>query len=205
MKKSLKAIVASGTMIAALAVSGSVSAADDTIVEIASGNADFTTLVAALSAADLVGPFDECTDDPTTVFAPTNDAIADALDALGITAAELLADTELLTSILTYHVVAGTVMAADVVELDSATTLEGSDIEIAVVDGGVVLNGTVNVTATDLEACNGVVHVIDAVLLPPSLLPATGFSSTDIALVAGGMMIVGAGLSLGLRRRTVLA
>ena len=68
-----------------------------------------------------------------------------------------------------------------------------------------VLNGSVNVTATDLEACNGVIHVIDAVLLPPSLLPATGFDSTDIALVAGGMMIIGAGLTIGLRRRTVLA
>jgi len=74
-----------------------------------------------------------------------------------------------------------------------------------VVDGGVVLNGSVNVTATDIEACNGVIHVIDAVLLPPSLLPATGFDSTDIALVAGGMMIIGAGLTFGLRRRTVLA
>lgn len=205
MKRTLRAALAATTLVAGLAVGGSVSAADETIVEIAAGNDDFTTLVAALTAANLTGPFDECSDDPTTVFAPTNDAIADALTALGITAADLLGDTELLTSILTYHVVSGTVLAADVVELDSATTLEGSDIDIAVVDGGVVLNGSVNVTATDLEACNGVIHVIDAVLLPPSLLPATGFDSTDIALVAGGMMILGAGLTLGLRRRTVIA
>lgn len=205
MKRSLKAIIASTTIAAGLAFGGTASAADETIVEIASGNDDFSTLVAALTAAGLTGPFDECSDDATTVFAPTNDAIAAALEALGITAADLLGDTELLTSILTYHVVSGAVMAADVVELDSATTLEGSDIAITVVDGGVVLNGSVNVTATDLEACNGVIHVIDAVLLPPSLLPATGFDSTDIALVAGGMMIIGAGLTIGLRRRTVLA
>jgi transforming growth factor-beta-induced protein len=205
MKRTLKAAIVAATALSSLAVAGTASAADETIVEIASSNDDFSTLVAAITAAGLTGPFDECSDDPTTVFAPTNDAIAAALDALGITAADLLGDTELLTSILTYHVVSGAVMAADVVELDSATTLEGSDIAIAVVDGGVVLNGNVNVTATDLEACNGVIHVIDAVLLPPSLLPATGFDSSDIALLAGGLMFLGAGLTFGLRRRTVLA
>lgn len=204
MKRTLRTGIAAVAVAAGLAVSSPAAAtSDQTIVEIASGNSDFSTLVAALTAADLTGPFDACTDAKTTVFAPTNDAIAAALTALGITAADLLANTELLTNILTYHVVSGAVMAEDVVELTSATTLQGSDIEIAVVDGGVVLNDTVNVTATDIEACNGVIHVIDAVLLPPNALPATGVDANTVALLAGGLVLAGAGLTAGMRRRTV--
>jgi LPXTG-motif cell wall-anchored protein len=205
MKRSLRGGLAALTVAAGLAISSPAAAADETIVEIASGNSDFSTLVAALTAAELTGPFDDCSDAKTTVFAPTNAAIAAALSALGITAADLLADTELLTDILTYHVVSGAVMAEDVVELTSATTLQGSDIAIEVVGGKVVLNDTVNVTATDIEACNGVIHVIDAVLLPPSALPDTGVDATTVALLAGGLMLAGAGLTAGMRRRTVIA
>lgn len=204
MKRTLRTGIAAVAVAAGLAISSPAAAtSDQTIVEIASGNSDFSTLVAALTAADLTGPFDACTDAKTTVFAPTNDAFAAALTALGVTAADLLANTELLTEILTYHVVSGAVMAEDVVGLTSATTLQGSDIEIAVVDGGVVLNDTVNVTATDIEACNGVIHVIDAVLLPPADLPDTGVDATTVALLAGGLVLAGAGLTAGLRRRTV--
>lgn len=204
MKRTLRTGIAAVAVAAGLAISSPAAAtSDQTIVEIASGNSDFSTLVAALTAADLTGPFDACTDAKTTVFAPTNDAIAAALTALGITAADLLANTELLTDILTYHVVSGAVMAEDVVGLTSATTLQGSDIEIAVVDGGVVLNDTVNVTATDIEACNGVIHVIDAVLLPPADLPDTGVDATTVALLAGGLVLAGAGLTAGMRRRTI--
>jgi uncharacterized surface protein with fasciclin (FAS1) repeats len=100
------------------------------------------------------------------VFAPTDDAFAALPEG---TVEALLADpTGELTRILTYHVVEGAVMAETVVTLDSATTLLGEDVTIEVVNGGVVLNGTVNVTATDIEASNGVIHVIDAVLLPPA-------------------------------------
>ena len=77
-------------------------------------------------------------------------------------------DPEALAEILTYHVVSGEVLAADVVGLESATTVQGADIAIEVIDGGVVLNGTANVVATDVQASNGVVHVIDEVILPPS-------------------------------------
>ena len=86
-------------------------------------------------------------------------------------AADLLADTETLTSILTYHVVAGEVLAETVVTLDgqSAATVQGEEIGISIVDGGVVLNDSVNVVATDILASNGVIHVIDGVILPPSM------------------------------------
>ena len=80
----------------------------------------------------------------------------------------MLEDPAALAEILTYHVVSGKVLAADVVGLTSATSVQGSDIGIEVVDGGVVLNGSANVIATDVDASNGVVHVIDAVILPPA-------------------------------------
>jgi uncharacterized surface protein with fasciclin (FAS1) repeats len=136
------------------------------IAEIAVGAGSFNTLVAALDAAGLVETMAE--EGPFTVFAPTDDAFAAALDALGLTAEELLADTETLTSILTYHVVEGTVLAADVIELEAATTLQGGDISIMADDMGVTLNDSISVIATDILASNGVIHVIDGVLLPPA-------------------------------------
>jgi transforming growth factor-beta-induced protein len=135
------------------------------IVEIAASDERFSTLVAAVTKAGLVetlsGP------GPFTVFAPTNDAFAALLAELGITAEELLNSPDL-ASILTYHVVAGKVTAADVVKLSKATTVNGKDITIEVVDGNVILNGSIKVIITDLMASNGVIHVIDGVLLPPA-------------------------------------
>ena len=207
----MKKLIATLTATVAIgALSFGTARADETqtIAEIASSNPDFSTLVAALGAADLVGPFDSCDDAKTTVFAPTNDAFAAALTALGMTADQLLADKELLTSVLTYHVVAGEVDAATVTGLTSATTLNGADIKIAVVDGGVVLNDTVKVVTTDIKACNGIIHVIDGVLLPPAgdagaggEMPATGSSSSTMALLAGGLMVIGAGALAAGRRR----
>jgi uncharacterized surface protein with fasciclin (FAS1) repeats len=130
----------------------------DTAVEAGS----FKTLAAALTAAGLVdtlkGP------GPFTVFAPTDDAFA-KLPAGTVDA--LLKDIPKLTAILTYHVVAGKVMAADVVKLDgkSATTVQGGEVKISTT-GGVKLNGSANVTTTDIGCTNGVIHVIDAVILP---------------------------------------
>ncbi len=135
---------------------------DETVVDIAINNG-FNTLVAAVQAAGLVDTLSG--EGPFTVFAPTDEAFAalpeGTLDAL-------LADPEALAEILTYHVVSGKVLAADVVGLTSATSVQGSDIAIEVVDGGVVLNGSANVVTTDVEASNGVVHIIDAVILPPT-------------------------------------
>jgi len=208
----LVAAAAAGVLPIAASANAAPSAGDPTktIAEIASADPQFSTLVAALGAADLVGPFDSCDDAKTTVFAPTNDAFAAALASLGMTAEQLLAQKQLLTSVLTYHVVAGEVKAAAVVGLTEATTLNGAKIKIKVVDGSVFLNDTVKVTATDIETCNGVIHVIDAVLLPPTApsgqMPATGAASEGIALGAAALLVGGLGaLALSRRRRTVIA
>ena len=138
------------------------------IVDVAITDGRFTTLVAALIQEELVDTLRG--DGPFTVFAPTDDGFAAALAVLNLTAAELLALPNL-TDILTYHVVAGAALdAATVIATapGSVTTFEGSDITYAVVGGGVVLNGTVNVVITDILATNGIIHAIDFVLLPPT-------------------------------------
>jgi uncharacterized surface protein with fasciclin (FAS1) repeats len=136
-----------------------------TIANIAVATPDLSTLVAALSAANLVNTFQGA--GPFTVFAPSNAAFA-KLPAATLNA--LLADTAALTRVLTYHVVAGKVMAARFATINRATTLLGSDITIgANRDGAVFVNGITRVLASNIEASNGVVHVIDTVLMPPSV------------------------------------
>ena len=139
-----------------------------TIADIAVADSRFSTLVAALTEAELVSVVADPEAD-FTVFAPTNDAFGAALEALGLTAAELLASPDL-ADILLYHVVPGTFLAADVIAASpfAAPTALGPTIDVEVVDGGVVLNGTVNVIITDVKAVNGVIHAIDFVLLPPT-------------------------------------
>ncbi len=137
---------------------------DNTIVDVAVSNGSFKTLVAALKAADLVdalkgkGPF--------TVFAPTDAAFA-KLPAGTVDA--LLKDPAKLASILTYHVVSGKVMAADVIKGNGAkpATLNGAMLDVQVRDGKVYVNGA-QVTTADVSASNGVIHVIDSVVLPPA-------------------------------------
>lgn len=136
-----------------------------TIAEIAADNEDFSTLVAALDAAGLVGVLDG--DGPFTVFAPTNEAF-EALPEGEVEALLEPENRELLTQILTYHVVEGKAMASDVVEMDEVTTLMGSAVSIAVDGNTVRLGGSAEVVQADIEASNGVIHVIDSVLLPPS-------------------------------------
>jgi uncharacterized surface protein with fasciclin (FAS1) repeats len=130
------------------------------IVDIAVEDGRFTTLVAAVQAAGLVDALKG--EGPLTVFAPTDDAFAALPEG---TVEALLADIPALTNILLYHVAEGKVMAADVVELSSASTLLGQDLSISLMDGKVMLNES-QVIITDLETSNGVIHVIDAVLLP---------------------------------------
>ncbi len=138
-----------------------------TIVDVAVEAGDFTTLVAAVEAAGLVETLSG--EGPFTVFAPTDEAFAAALEELGLTAEELLADTETLTAILTYHVVAAELPAAAVIEGGSTEveTVNGAMLPVTV-DGESVMVGEANVVATDVMASNGIIHVIDAVLLPPA-------------------------------------
>ena len=132
------------------------------IIDTAVAAGSFNTLAAAVTAAGLVDTLKSA--GPFTVFAPTDEAFAKL--PVG-TVEALLADITKLTAILTYHVVAGKVMAADVVGLNgqSAKTVNGATVSISTA-GGVKLNGTSNVVKTDIECTNGVIHVIDAVILP---------------------------------------
>ena len=132
------------------------------IVDTAASNSDFSTLVAAVKAADLVDALKA--DGPLTVFAPTKDAFA-KLPAGTVESLLLPENKAKLVQILTYHVVAGEVMAADVVMIDSAETLEGSSITITVSDDGVKVDDA-NVITTDIKTSNGVIHVIDTVIMP---------------------------------------
>ena len=142
------------------------------IVEIAVADGRFETLVAAVQAAGLVETLQG--EGPFTVFAPTDDAFAALPEG---TVEALLADIPALTNVLLYHVVAGDVRAADVVSLESAVTVQGDAVSITV-DGDTVRINEANVLITDIAASNGVIHVIDAVLLPPEPLP----SIVEIAL-----------------------
>lgn len=134
------------------------------IVDTAVADGRFTTLAAALQAAGLVETLKG--EGPFTVFAPTDDAFA-KLPAGTVESLLKPENLEQLKSILLYHVVSGKVMAADVVGLTSADAVSGASIKIKVEDGKVYLNDTVQVIITDVETSNGVIHVIDAVLLPP--------------------------------------
>ena len=136
---------------------------DKDIVDTAVAAGQFKTLAAALEAADLVTTLKG--DGPFTVFAPTDEAFAKLPDGT----VETLLKSEnkaRLVDVLTYHVVPGKVMAADVVGLDEAKAVNGKMINITVNGDAVKLNQA-NVTATDVEASNGVIHVIDEVILPP--------------------------------------
>jgi len=149
-------------MTAALAFSAPVYAADMDIVDTAVGAGTFTTLAAALGAAGLVETLKG--EGPFTVFAPTDAAFA-ALPAGTVEDLLKPENKDQLVAILTYHVVAGKVMSTDLTEGMMAPTVEGKDITVTL-DGGAKVNGVVISTA-DIEATNGVIHVIDAVLMPP--------------------------------------
>ncbi|MDT8438261.1 MAG: fasciclin domain-containing protein [Wenzhouxiangellaceae bacterium] len=145
---------------ASLAVAGHHGDKQKDIVDTAVAAGDFSTLVTAVQAAGLVETLKG--DGPFTVFAPTDAAFA-AIPEADLQA--LLADKDALTRVLTYHVVPGKVMAADVVGLTSAATVEGSLIDISTNATGVKIDNA-NVVTTDIETSNGVIHVIDAVIMP---------------------------------------
>ncbi|MCB5199452.1 fasciclin domain-containing protein [Loktanella sp. TSTF-M6] len=135
-------------------------AAEKDIVDTAVEAGNFTTLVAAVEAAGLVETLKG--EGPFTVFAPTDEAFAALPEG---TVEGLLADPEALAAVLTYHVVPGAVMSTDLSDGMNATTVNGADVTITVGDSVMVNDATV--TTADIEASNGVIHVIDTVILPP--------------------------------------
>lgn len=140
-------------------------AAGETVVDVAAGNPDFNTLVAAVQAADLQETLSG--EGPFTVFAPTNAAF-EALPAGLVDALLKPENKEVLAQILTYHVVAGEVMSSDIQPGD-VPTVEGEDLTITVKDNGTVRVNNAKVLTPDVEASNGVIHVINKVLVPPNV------------------------------------
>lgn len=158
----LKTAVASAAILAMSA--GSALSMNKDIVDTAAGNADFETLVAAVQAAGLVDTLKG--EGPFTVFAPTDAAFA----ALGSTVEELLKpeNKDKLVKVLTYHVVAGKVMSSDLVDDAMVATVEGQDIKVDL-DNGPMINDA-NIISADIETSNGVIHVIDKVIVPDGVL-----------------------------------
>ena len=152
--------------------------ADTSVLDLAIEAGQFSTLIAAIDAAGLSETLQG--EGPFTVLAPTDAAFDAAFEALGITAEELLADTETLTAILLYHVLGQEADSQLVATLDgsSVATLNPQEVAISVVDGQIMINEATVVSA-DLVADNGIVHVIDAVLLPPDIAEALGVAMVD--------------------------
>jgi uncharacterized surface protein with fasciclin (FAS1) repeats len=134
-----------------------------TIVSVAQNAGSFTTLVSALQQANLVDTLNS--EGPYTVFAPVDAAFAQLLIDLNITAEQLLAREDL-SAILTYHVLAAEVMSSDLTNGQTATTVQGSDVTVTI--GDTVMINEATVTTADVEASNGVIHIIDKVLIPPA-------------------------------------
>ena len=149
-------------LMATTAFAGNYGKKKSDIVDTAVANGNFTTLAAALQAGDLIDTLKA--DGPYTVFAPTDEAFAKLPE--GTVEMLLLPENkDKLVAILTYHVVPGKVSAAEVVKLDSATTASGSDVAISVRGDSVFVNDS-RVVMTDIYASNGVIHVVDTVILP---------------------------------------
>lgn len=151
------------------------------IVEIAVATPELSTLVGALQAANLVDTLNG--EGPFTVFAPTNDAF-NALDAIP--------GGDALTEVLLYHVAAGKFTAADLLDGQTVTTVQGDEVSIEMIDGEVFLNGNIKVSITDIEASNGIVHVIDGVLLPPADLQSIveiAVATPELSTLVGALQV----------------
>lgn len=159
-KTALAAIAATGLMVGMATAGGHMK----DIVDTAAGNDDFETLVAAVQAAELVDTLKG--EGPFTVFAPTDAAF----EAIGTTVEELLKpeNKDALTAVLTYHVVPGKVMSTDLTDDATVATVQGQDVTIDL-DYGPMVNDA-NIVTADIEATNGVIHVIDKVIVPEGVL-----------------------------------
>lgn len=202
MKKMLKKVsMLVAVMMMVFSIPVFATAPTDDIVDIAVGNPDFSILVAALQKAELVETLQG--EGPFTVFAPTNAAFEKLLGALDISAEELLAQPDL-AKVLTYHVVAGKVMSTDLTDGMKAATVNGEEITVDL-SSGVKINDS-TVTSADIEASNGLIHVIDTVLVPSNFTlqevdmeeteaPQTGLPVAipfffTAALTAGGALVL---------------
>lgn len=226
MTSSLKRLVLGTALVASLVMLiVSPAAAQDaeapSIAEVATDDGRFTTVVAALGAAGLTDTFADCDGGPYTVLAPTDDAFAAALTSLELEVGDLIADTDLLTSILTYHVIEGAIESSAVLALDGAfaPSLQGENLGVSVSDGSISITSGNPTSATvilaDVQACNGIIHAIDNVLLPPSVadslglldataddeeLAITGAHSRLLTLIAGVLLATGATAMYSSRR-----
>jgi phosphonate transport system substrate-binding protein len=172
MRKSITVLAALlALLIVAVAPGFAQDGEEQTIAEIAGGNEDFSTLMTAVGAADPAIAEALSGEGELTVFAPTNEAFAETFSKLGLSPEDVVSNQELLTTILQYHVLDGAVMSESVVELGDAEveTLQGEPINVRVSGGNVTINQA-NLIDLDIEASNGVIHVIDEVLLPESVL-----------------------------------
>ncbi len=133
-----------------------------TIVELAMDTPELSTLVTAIETVDLTETLSG--EGPFTVFAPTNEAFDTALDDLGVTLDDWLTDPDAVTAVLTYHVIEGEVFSTEITQDRTAASLEGTELSFGT-DGGITVNG-IPVATADVEASNGVVHIIDGVLFP---------------------------------------
>ncbi len=168
-----------------------VAAQDQTIVDIAAGNEDFSTLVSLVQTAGLADVL--ATTDGLTVFAPTNEAFAKLPAAV---VEYLTSNPELLTQVLQYHVVSGKVMSTDLTDGLKAASLDmGNELTFAVSEAGVKVDAA-NVVTADIEASNGVIHAVDSVLLPPVTLP-----EVIAADVTGDLTVAGSSTVLPLTTR----
>jgi transforming growth factor-beta-induced protein len=160
----------------------------ESIATVATEDGRFTTLVAALGIAGLTDTFADCESGTEyTVLAPTDDAFDTALAALGLDATALVADLDLVTSVLQHHVIEGAVASEQVSGLDgeSVTMLSGEEVTVSVEDA-VISVGSANPTAAtvivaDVQACNGIIHAIDNVLIPPSAAETLGLTAAEPA------------------------
>jgi uncharacterized surface protein with fasciclin (FAS1) repeats len=168
------------------------------VVVVAQSDPRFSILVEAVTAAGLVNTLSGT--GPFTVFAPTNDAFAALLTELGITKAALLADRPLLTSVLTYHVVPGRVTKAEVPAGRAITTVQGASFQVDAAGSALVItdgrNRKSNITATDLLAANGVVHVVDKVILPPTTVVGVAQGNPDFSILVEAVTAAGLGGTL---------
>ena len=166
------------------------------IVAVASANSDFSILVEAVAAAGLVNTLQS--EGPFTVFAPTNAAFVALLAELDVTKEDLLADKALLTAVLTYHVLPGKVESSAVAGLlgKAINTVQGSIFKVDSVEGALKItdgrNRTAGITATDIQASNGVIHVIDQVILPANkTIVETAQSISDFSILVDAVVEAG--------------